>query len=132
MNSLNDQAIALLEAAQRDRVTLRILLRDAEAPLETTLFHAQQALEKGIKAALVCSGVVFQRTHDLLQLAELADANDLSLPIDRKLMARLAPYAVEFRYLGVVAPEVARTEAEMAVEVMMTWLKSRLGLELPR
>jgi HEPN domain-containing protein len=132
VNSFDEQAIALLEAAQRDRITLRILLRDPEAPLETTLFHAQQALEKGIKAALVCSGVVFQRTHDLVQLAELIDAHDLKLPLDRHLMARLAPYAVEFRYLGVVAPEVEQTEAEMAVETMMNWLKLQFGLELAR
>lgn len=132
MNPPSEQALALLQAAQRDRVTLRILLRDSQAPLETTLFHAQQALEKGIKAALVCLGVVFQRTHDLLQLAELAASKGLAFPVDRNLMARLAPYAVEFRYLGVVAPVVERLEAEMAVETMMAWLVSEFGMEVPQ
>lgn len=129
MNSHSEQANALLEAAQRDRVTLRILLRDVEAPLETTLFHAQQALEKGIKAALVSAGVIFHRTHDLVQLAELAASNGLTIPVERNLLARLAPYAVEFRYLGVVAPEVGLQEANDAIEAMILWLNSQFGLE---
>jgi HEPN domain-containing protein len=127
MSSHSEQAAALFEAAQRDRQTFRILLRDPESPLETTLFHAQQALEKGLKAALVAEGIMFPRTHDLLELFDLAANNGLQVPLARDLMARLGPYAVEFRYLGVIAPEVSREEASMAVESFMGWLKERLA-----
>lgn len=65
MSMPDDQAAELFAAARRDCVTYRILRRDAEAPLETTLFHAQQVAEKAIKAVLVQHGIVFRRTHDL-------------------------------------------------------------------
>jgi HEPN domain-containing protein len=120
-----EQAQALLDAAERDAVTLRILKEAAGAPRETTLFHAQQAIEKGLKAALVGAGIVFRRTHDLLELADLAQANALRVPVGRELLTRLAPYAVEFRYLGVAAPEVSVEEAAAAVAATMTWARSQ-------
>lgn len=128
MSSHDEQANALFEAAQRDHQTFRILLRDPESPLETTLFHAQQALEKGLKSVLVSAGILFPRTHDLLELFDLASANELLVPVARDLMARLGPYAVEFRYLGVKAPDVERQEASEAVKCLMTWVATRLGL----
>jgi HEPN domain-containing protein len=118
------QARELLDAAQRDFITLRVLLRDIESPLETTLFHAQQALEKGLKAALVQYGIVFRRTHDLLELCEIAGANNIQVPVARELLMRLGPYAVEFRYLGVVAPEVDREDARNAVEQLLSWVEA--------
>lgn len=114
-----EQTQALIEAAQRDRLTFQILLRDPNSPLETTLFHAQQALEKGLKALLVRAGIMFPRTHDLLELRDLAAANGIDVPVARDLLARLAPYAVEFRYLGVIAPEVERLEAKDAIELLL-------------
>lgn len=128
MNPNDEQAQALLAAAERDRQTFRILSRVAESPIETTLFHAQQAFEKSLKAALVSKGVVFPRTHDLLELFDLAARNGLAVPapVSRDLMARLGPYAVEFRYLGVTAPEVSREEAAEAVDSCLEWVKGRL------
>lgn len=119
MSPHEEQTQALIEAAQRDRLTFQILLRDPNSPLETTLFHAQQALEKGLKALLVRAGIMFPRTHDLLELRDLAAANGIDVPVARDLLARLAPYAVEFRYLGVIAPEVERLEAKDAIELLL-------------
>lgn len=119
MSSHDEQAQALIDAAQRDRLTFEILLRDPDSPLETTLFHAQQALEKGLKAMLVEAGIMFPRTHDLLELSDIAAVNNIVVPVSRDLLARLAPYAVEFRYLGVIAPEVGRQEAKEAIELLL-------------
>lgn len=127
MNPHEEQVRELLAAAERDRHTFDILRRDATAPLETTLFHAQQAIEKGLKAALVAKGVVFPRIHDLLELHALAERHHLTLPVSRDLMARLAPYAVEFRYLGVIAPEVTREEAQAAVGDLLAWIKREVA-----
>lgn len=120
-DSMSEQALELLAAAGRDAVTFRILRQAPDAPLETTLFHAQQALEKGLKAALVNAGVMFRRTHDLLELSSLADASGMKVPVGRELLTRLAPYAVEFRYLGGAAPVVSIDEAGSAIEVVMSW-----------
>jgi HEPN domain-containing protein len=122
MTMPDEQTKALIDAARRDRLTFQILLREPASPVESTLFHAQQAVEKGVKAKLVQAGIIFPRTHDLLQLFDLATVNSLAVPVVRDLMARLGPYAVEFRYLGVIAPEVSLDEAKVAVESVMIWL----------
>ena len=116
------QAQELDRAAKRDYKTFLILRESGEAPLETTLFHAQQALEKILKAALVEQGVVFRRTHDLVELANLATAHRIDPPVAMELLIRLGPYAVEFRYLGVNSPLVSLEEAATAVEAMMDGL----------
>jgi len=121
-----EQARALLAAAQRDRLTFRILRREPEAPIETTLFHAQQTVEKALKSVLVCHGIVFPRTHDLIELLGLASHQSLAVPIDRNLVARLGPYAVEFRNLGVEAPAVSLSEADASVETVMAWAEAQL------
>ncbi len=68
MNPQCEEAEQLLTAGQRDRTAFRIWCRDTESPVEIILFHAQQGIEKFIKAALVRNGVVFRRTRDLLEL----------------------------------------------------------------
>jgi HEPN domain-containing protein len=122
-----EQAKALLAAARRDQITFRILRRAHEAPAETTLFHAQQAIEKGLKSVLVVQGIVFPRTHDLIELCELASRHSIIVPVNRELIARLGPYAVEFRYFGVKAPEVTLAEAEAAVEALMAWAHTQMA-----
>lgn len=126
LNPRREEAEQLLAAAQRDRTGFRILLRDAESPVEIVLFHAQQAVEKLIKAVFSLNGVTYRRTHDLAELNELAARNGIAVPIDRELLVRLGPYGVEFRYLGVKAPKVSLEEAETAVETLLTWARRRL------
>jgi HEPN domain-containing protein len=121
MNPHTEQANEILRAAVRDRTTFLILRKVAESPHESMLFHAQQAAEKFIKAVLVQRAVFFRRTHDLLELATLAEENQIDLPVSRDLLARLTPYAVEFRYLGVQAPDVTAEEAESAVVALDRW-----------
>jgi len=128
MSAPDEQAAELFAAARRDCVTYRILRRDAEAPLETTMFHAQQVAEKAIKAVLVQHGIVFRRTHDLIELFDVADAHDIEIPVTRDLLLRLGPYAVEFRYLGIRAPKISFSEADAAVVSLMKWASTRLGL----
>jgi HEPN domain-containing protein len=121
-----DEAAQLLAAVARDRRALAILSRDPDAPAEIALFLAQQALEKCIKAVLALKGVTYRRTHDLLLLESLVQAAGLRLPIDRGLLARIAPYAVEFRYLGASAPTVSLTEAQAAVDAAAAWSAAQL------
>lgn len=128
MNASDDQAAELLAAARRDSVTYLILRRAAESPLETTLFHAQQVAEKTIKAVLVHHGIVFRRTHDLIELCDIAGTQAIEIPVTRDLLLRLGPYAVEFRYLGIRAPEVDFMEADVAVTALMSWASALLGL----
>lgn len=126
MTPQREQAEHLLTAGQRDQTAVRILRRDPESPVEITLFHAQQAAEKYIKAVLALRGIIFRRTHDLVELNELAIQNGITVPVDRELLMRLSPYAVEFRYLGVAAPEVAIEEAETAIQTLLIWVRQSM------
>ena len=123
MKPQREEAEQLLAAAQRDRTGFRILRRDAESPAEIVLFHAQQAAEKLIKAVCSLNGVAYRRTHDLVELNDMAARNGIAVPIDRELLVRLGPYGVEFRYLGVKAPKVLLEEAESAVETLFAWAR---------
>lgn len=121
MNPQNEEAEQLLASGQRDLTALLILRRDTESPLEIVLFHAQQAAEKFIKSVLALRGVSFRRTHDLVELHELATQNGITIPASRELLVLLGPYAVEFRYLGIKAPDVSPEEAVEAVKSLQSW-----------
>ena len=126
MNPQLDQAKELLEAARRDRTAVRVLCRSAESPQEIILFHAQQVVEKSLKAVLVLHQIRFPRTHDLLELHALAVQNQILVPAAQDLLLRLSPYAVEFRYLGAKAPTVTLEEATTVVESLLDWAQTCL------
>ena len=69
--------------------------REATAPWIVT-FHAQQAVEKHLKAALVVEQAPHPRTHELERLSPLLPA-DWGLP-DQATLAALSLYAVAGRY----------------------------------
>ena len=79
-----------------------------------SIFHAQEAAEKAIKAVLVLNGVPFGRTDDLVEPGYRAEeaVSDLPFAIDR--LIRLNPYAVAVRY---GEPSVDLLEPEAAEEV---------------
>jgi HEPN domain-containing protein len=68
-------ARAWLTRANHDLITARQTLLLLDSPTDTPCFHAQQAIEKSLKALLTYRQTVFPRTHDLLRLL------DLTLPL---------------------------------------------------
>jgi HEPN domain-containing protein len=92
------------------------LITDAQSYAEATAFHAQQAVEKYLKAFLTWHQVEFPKTHDIKRLLKLAGAKDPSLAEELSDAADLTAYAVEYRYPGEYAP-VTRDDAAEAVAV---------------
>lgn len=119
-----EESAQLLAAGDRDRLAFRILNDHAESPDEIVLFHAQQAAEKFIKAVLAARGIIYRRTHDLFELSSLVAQQGLQVPVEQELLVRMGPYAVEFRYLGLSAPEVSRGEAEAMIENLRAWAQA--------
>ena len=75
-----DHARALLSQARKDLRALAAMLdRDAFAE-EIFGFHAQQAVEKSLKAWLSFLGLTYPRTHDLGALLELAEGSESAAP----------------------------------------------------
>jgi HEPN domain-containing protein len=88
----------LLQKAKQDQYAMNRLLDDPAAPDEVIGFHAQQAVEKMIKAVLALHGVDYRRTHQLEELADILDDSGISYPPELSEAVALTPFAVEFRY----------------------------------
>ncbi len=118
-----------LAKAEEDYEAPRTLIRKRRLKLSNAVcFHAQQCSEKYLKAFLVRHRTAFPKTHDLLDLLELAKRTDPTLELLRSDLAYLEPYAVEFRYPGEFATrQEAKRSIRVAVHVRGA-LRDRLGL----
>lgn len=87
-----------LHKAAQDEAILEKLLPDPTFDDETVGFHAQQAVEKLLKAWLCSLGVDYPKIHSLETLAALLEENDQSLPESLADLNYLTPFATVFRY----------------------------------
>ncbi len=95
------------------KTAVQTLKLGAECPTDTVCFHAQQTVEKYIKALLVLRAIDFPRTHDVEQLMRLVPpAERPSISEDEQ--GRLTDYATVMRYPGDYEP-ASLTEARKAV-----------------
>ncbi len=94
----HELAQAFLQKAQNDLFTARTTLAAHDGPTDTPCFHAQQAVEKALKALLTIKGVVAPRTHDLLVLLDALPEAPPTVEPYRQTLGALTAYAVEVRY----------------------------------
>ena len=98
MRHSREHAELLLRKARQDEIALDKLITDSSLPDEIIGFHAQQAVEKTLKAVLTNCGLYYGRTHNLGELLKLLGSNGFPLPEEFQEMRRLTPFAVDFRY----------------------------------
>ena len=124
-----EHAELLLHKAQQDEFALEKLIPDPASPDEIIGFHAQQAIEKTLKAVLTNSAIYYGRTHNLGVLLDLLRANDISLPGELDEIRRLTPFAADFRY-GDMTPQLTRPFdrpwARECVRRVRAWAESAL------
>ncbi len=102
--------------AEEDFAVVETLARKRRPALQTAVcFHAQQCAEKYLKALLTRDRITFPKTHDLLDLLELAKHSDPTTELLRSDLEYLEPYAVNLRYPGECA---TRTEAQRSVRAV--------------
>ena len=89
---------ALLHKAAQDEAAMARLMPDADLDDELVGFHAQQAVEKSLKAWLAYLGIDYPRVHSLETLVALLNANGHDLPADAADVSQLTPFATVFRY----------------------------------
>lgn len=129
---MNSPVNEWVEKAEEDfRVALSLHRLRRDPPHNAVCFHAQQCVEKYLKAILEKQGSVIRKIHALpVLLDQCAEAHPL-LTAMRPDMVRLSVYAVEFRYPG----ESATVEdAKAAVAIMnkaRADLRRALGLGGP-
>jgi HEPN domain-containing protein len=120
-------ALRLFERARADQVSVRALVENAEGIDEVAGFHAQQAVEKCLKAALVLCGDDPPRTHDLVFLVEALAVMGVTAPLSKRDAAALYPYAVELRYEKVSATSAVPTAKMVALaDAAVAWIEGRL------
>jgi HEPN domain-containing protein len=89
-------------------------------------FHAQQAVEKLLKAPLAIHAVQFPFTHRLLELADLLEDAGLGLDERFEPLLDLTPYAVELRY-SALAPNPAEPPLDRpAILQLLTELRQQV------
>jgi HEPN domain-containing protein len=111
-----------LRKAENDLTTAAHTLKLGETcPADTVCFHAQQCIEKYLKALLVLEGKDFPRTHDLETLMRLIPI-ELRPDLSAEEQARLTEYATSARYPGweQISLAAARRAVAMARRVRTT------------
>ncbi len=92
-----------LERAEEDVAVLSVGLGDDRISDRTFGYHAQQAMEKTLKAMLAAKAVTPPRTHDLRALADMV-VRLYALRDDPLGGDDLTPFAIQHRYPGYAPP----------------------------
>jgi HEPN domain-containing protein len=117
-----DLAAILLAKAHEDAHALDTLAADPEAADWIVGFHAQQAVEKGLKAVLTAEGIRAGRTHDLEQLLRLLVESPLDVPGWLFHVRVLRRYEVIMRYIDVEPAEpLDRRSVVALVDRVLSW-----------
>jgi HEPN domain-containing protein len=90
-------------------------------------FHAQQCIEKFIKALLSSRQVKFPHTHDLAALGTLCQRHGIVLPISDDNLELLSAYAVEARYPGTLPSNDEAREAIQVARTLRRFVKKMLS-----
>lgn len=127
MTHFIEEARRMLRLAEQDYQTFAILRAHPDARLAPTCFHAQQSVEKALKAALMGNQVHFRYTHDLEELWNLLADAGVAPPQSIEAMRRLSPFAVELRYDDQVLPLLTREEAEDIAADILRWATEQIS-----
>ncbi len=126
MNELVSEWVA---KAEGDWATAgREIVATENTNYDAVCFHAQQCIEKYMKALLIAAGKIPLKTHDLVELHRLlADArSDWSFPAEE--LRVLSRSAVAFRYPGEAAGHEEAAVAMNVCEHARRKLRKAIGL----
>ncbi len=117
--SVDDRLVAVvrewLVKAEHDlAAAAHLLTMGMGCPAEIVCFHAQQCVEKYLKAVLILSGVDFPKTHDLERLVDLLP-KEVNVGLSAGEQAELTDYATGVRYPG--SGEIPLADAKRALRI---------------
>ena len=121
----DEQRDQLLAKAADDQKAMLVLAADAGTSDATVGFHAQQAVEKCLKALLCHLRVNYQKNHDLVMLLDAITDARQPVPADVDNCKYLEPYAVRFRYDDIPVGEqnpLNRLAVQQDVECVRKWV----------
>jgi HEPN domain-containing protein len=126
MKQPRDLARRFLALADRDIKTCRQLSEIPDSDDEAIGFHAQQAIEKCLKAVLASKAIPFRKTHDLVELVDLLQ-DQLGLdPPNVDVLDHLNPFAITFRYDFLDLEPLDRSQLRKAIEEIRRWAENAI------
>ena len=119
-----------LTRADEDLAATKHLIQTLPPLMGIASYHAQQAVEKALKAFLAAHNTAFRPTHNLEELLPLCVAIDASIGRFAITARTLTPYATRFRYPGgPLAPSQA--DGELALQLaadLVQFVHAQLGV----
>ena len=91
-------AIKMFNMAEKDFKALKNMIDETLFDIEIFGFHAQQTVEKLLKAWLSSINIKYDRTHDLQILFSLLIQNGQQIPSELENLEDLTDFSVNFRY----------------------------------
>lgn len=92
-----------------------LLTLGKEGPTDTICFHAQQCIEKYLKALLIVRRIAFPKTHDLHALMTLLP-DECRPTLDKMTQEQMTDYATVGRYPDeIIDPSLAETRKAVAI-----------------
>ena len=127
--SVSNEATVLMNMAAKDIELLRYIVSSNVIADEIFGFHAQQAVEKALKAWIYLAGGTFDRTHDLRRL--LIVLQDLGLDVDRyRELIQLNSFAVQLRYEAMEEDDAPVDRADTLKKVEILYAHVRVLLTI--
>jgi HEPN domain-containing protein len=117
----------LLTLASNDHEAMLILMQAKTIDFAIIGFHAQQSVEKAMKAVMAIAGITYPRSHDLVQLCDMLVATNISCPLSRDTLESLNPYAVSSRYNLETDELLNETQATNAVQTCLQWAQQKMN-----
>ena len=96
---------------------------------DSACFHAQQCVEKYLKARLQAANIAFPKTHDLEELLDLLLPLEPEWELLRPAVAQLTNYAGAFRYPGTTASKADARNAFVHAKLVRQIARQSLGLK---
>jgi HEPN domain-containing protein len=119
-----------VKKAEGDFVTASREFKSRSSPnFDATCFHAQQCVEKYLKARLQESGIGFPKTHDLVALLNLTlNVEPTWLQFTRAFVL-LKVHAIDVRYPGAFATKAGALRAITACRNFRKIARASLGIK---
>lgn len=128
MNRSHEFARELFQKAREDARAMATLIQSAEPADWIVGFHAQQAVEKTIKAVLANRSMEYPLTHNLAVLLDHLKDSGIPLPPHSAEIPALTPFGAVLRYTTSKTPSALDlAQATMLVEQALRWAENLLG-----
>ena len=128
VDELAEVSRTLYRKGGEDATAARKFAGDSDISDEIVGFHAQQAIEKWLKAIIAGRGEAFDHTHDLRRLMILVARDLEEVPFDADAVIALTQYSAPLRYEDLLDAEPIDRNATVAlVDEVGRWAEAQLA-----